>query len=284
MGIGLDLKARRKDGTEFPVEISLSHVQTRRGPLAVSLITDITQRKQAEERLTAQAEELRRANEELSQFAHTAAHDLQTPLRNIKTSAQLIARRYQGQLDQAGDQFLQYIANGIDQMQELIEALLAYAREGETSARRQPVQVSTVIETVLANLKPEIERTGAKVVCEALPVIEADVVQLSQLFQNLIGNATKYRSKEPPRILIAATKQAHKWLFSVQDNGVGIPSGHRDQIFTPLKRLHGPEIPGTGMGLAICKKIVERSGGRIWVESAAGSQGSIFYFTLPANE
>ncbi|MFZ0593030.1 MAG: ATP-binding protein, partial [Bryobacteraceae bacterium] len=279
-GIGLDLKARRKDGTEFPVEISLSYIETQRGPLAKCLITDITQRKEAEKALIIHAEELRRANEELSQFAQVAAHDLQTPLRNIKTSAEFMAKRYQGQLDQAADQFIQYIVGGIDQMQELIEALLTYARGGEESVRKDSVQVSTVIETVLANLNSEIEKTGAEVTCKALPVVEGDVVQLSQLFQNLIGNAMKYRSKEPPRITISAQKKDQKWIFSVRDNAVGIAFEHRERIFAPLKRLHGPEIPGSGIGLAICKKIVERSGGRIWVESQVG-QGSTFYFTLP---
>ncbi len=239
----------------------------------LAVIEDITRRRQLEQ-------ELRRANEELANFSSMAAHDLQTPLRNINTSAQFLARKYQGQLDPTADQFIQYMMDGAQTMQKLIETLLAYAREGEKSARREAVPVSKTVETVLANLKSEIEKTEAEIIAEALPVVEADPVQLLQLLQNLIGNALKYRSEARPRITIGAKKQQRQWLFSVEDNGIGISAEQRESIFAPLKRLHGPEIEGTGIGLAICKKIVERAGGRIWVESQIG-QGSTFYFTLP---
>jgi PAS domain S-box-containing protein len=242
----------------------------------MAIVEDITPRKQAEQAL-------RRLNEELSEFAHIAAHDLQTPLRNMKQFAQLLASRYQGQLDETADRFLDYLISGAEQMQELIHALLAYARQGGQSTTREAVQVPAVLDTVLANLKSEIEQTGATVVYQALPAVQGDFVQLTQLFQNLVENALKYRGEKPPRITIAAERQPRKWLFAVQDNGVGIPGDQRERIFTPLKRLHGPEIRGTGIGLAICKKIVEGSGGRIWVESEVG-RGSTFYFTLPAKE
>ncbi|MBV9085080.1 MAG: PAS domain S-box protein [Acidobacteriaceae bacterium] len=241
----------------------------------LALVEDVTSRKQHEE-------QLHRKNEELEQFSSTAAHDLQAPLRNIRNSAELLAKFYQGRLDGTADEFLRYILTGTEQMQNLVAALLTYARQEETSAPTNAVSVSRVVEGVLTNLKPEIENTGAEIVFRALPEVRADPVQLSQLFENLIGNALKYRSDKPPRITITVHRREDQWLFSVSDNGIGIPPEQRDRIFAPLKRLHGREIPGTGIGLAICKKIVERQGGCIWVESQP-DQGSTFYFTLPVS-
>ena len=238
-------------------------------------LMDVTARKQMEQ-------DLRQANEELCQFALTAAHDLQTPLRNIRNSAELFIRSQHGRLDESGRQFLDYIVTSTEAMQHLISVLLNYARGGEGGVTRQNVQLSTVIESVLANLKPEIEKTGAEIVCSVLPELQADPVQLLQSLQNLIGNALKYRGPERPRITVTASKHGEQWRFSICDNGIGISRDQRDRIFAPLTRLHGREIPGTGMGLAICKKIVERAGGHIWVESRAGG-GSAFYFTWPAS-
>lgn len=240
----------------------------------LAVIEDITRRKQIEQ-------ELRRSNEELSQFSYTAAHDLQAPLRNIGTFAQLLARRYAGQLDETAGEFIDEIVGGTERMQNLISVLLNYAQHAEEPAEKELVPVSTALETVLANLKPQIESAEAQILWEALPTVEANAFQLVHLFQNLIENALKYRGRERPRIEVAARKQSDQWLFSVSDNGVGIPPEQRNRIFAPLKRLHGQEIPGSGMGLAICKRIVERAGGSIWVESKIG-QGSTFYFTLPA--
>ena len=239
-------------------------------------IEDVTSRKQAEH-------ELQRRNEELEHFSSTAAHDLQAPLRNIRNCAELLTRRYKARLDPTADEFLDHIVSGTDQMHRLISALLAYAREGEPQPPTESVPVSMVVEAVLADLKPEIENTAAEVTVRALPTVRAAAVQLSQLFQNLIGNALKYRSDRAPRITIAAQRRGDQWLFSISDNGVGIPAEQRDSVFAPLKRLHGQDIPGTGIGLAICKKIVEGCGGYIWVESQPGL-GSTFYFTLPVSQ
>ena len=233
------------------------------------IVEDMTARKQMQE-------ELCRVNEELTQFSSIAAHDLQTPLRNIRTSVQMLAKRYQDERQ------LDPMMGGTERMQQLIETLLAFAREDKTLAKKQALQVALVVEEALVNLKSELQETAAEIIYDALPVIESDPVQLSQIFQNLIGNALKYRGKERPRITITAKKQDHNWLFSVRDNGIGIPTGQCEAIFLPLKRLHGPEVQGNGIGLAICKRIVERSGGHIWVESQVG-QGSTFHFTLPTS-
>ena len=226
------------------------------------IVEDMTARKQMQE-------ELCRVNEELTQFSSIAAHDLQTPLRNIRTSVQMLAKRYQDerQLDPMMAECMQYIVSGTERMQQLIETLLAFAREDKTLVKKQALQAALVVEEALVNLKSELQETAAEIIYDALPVIESDPVQLSQIFQNLIGNALKYRGKERPRIAITAKKQDHNWLFSVRDNGIGIPTGQCEAIFLPLKRLHGTEVQVNGIGLAICKTIVERSGGHIWVES-----------------
>jgi len=225
--------------------------------------------------------ELRHRNEELGQFSSIAAHDLQGPLRNIRNSVQFLAKRYEGQLDETADQFIHHIVNAAGQMHQLVQALLRYAETGEPNSALKLVPVQEIVQAALANLKTDLEQSAAEVICETLPLIKADASQLFQLFQNLIGNALKYRSTRRPEITIRAVTQYYGWLFSISDNGLGIAPERRDEIFAPLKRLHGPEIPGSGIGLAICKKIVERSGGRIWVESEAG-QGSTFYFTIPS--
>lgn len=183
-------------------------------------------------------------------------------------------------LDAGALGFVLAVISGTQKMQELLAALLAYAREAE-SAGRGTAELPAVVQDVLASLKAEIESAGAQIVCGELPVVRGDFLHILRLFQNLMENALKYRSQEPLHVQIDAQQQADHWLVSFRDNGMGIPPAQHDAIFAPLRRLHGQEIPGTGMGLAICKKIVERLGGRIWVESNAG-QGAVFYFTLPA--
>lgn len=249
---------------------------------AIAINTDITAEKRNEALLAQQAAELARSNEELQQFAHVAAHDLQTPLRMIQTYSQLLQRRYQGQLDDVADEFIRHVVKGVTSMTELTEGLLQLAQAGEGSPDRMNIRIGTVVDDVLTNLQPSTQETRATVTCGDLPTVVADRLQLLQLFQNLIGNALKYRDPErPPQIRITAELRDGAYCFAVADNGLGIEAKHHERIFAPLKRLHGGEIPGTGIGLAVCKKIVERHGGRIWVDSEPG-QGSTFYFTLPS--
>jgi signal transduction histidine kinase len=224
--------------------------------------------------------ELKRSNEELAQFAHVASHDLQAPLRMVKSFSELLARRYHGQLDAAAGEFISHIQDGAETMEKLIATLLHYATVGQQPMVPQRVEMTEVVEAVLKTLKPAIEELNAEVSYRELPNVSGDRVLLEQLIQNLVSNAFKYRSgKELPQVRIAASEQGGQWLLSVSDNGPGIAPEYHDRVFTPLMRLHGREIQGTGMGLAVCKRIVERHGGRIWVESEPG-QGAIFYFTL----
>lgn len=236
--------------------------------------TDITGQKKSQE-------QLQRANEELTQFSHIVSHDLQAPLRMVRSYAELLARRYQSQLDQTADEFLNFILQGARGMDTLIRTLLEYAQATDYPVRKQQVRVDTVLAAVLMALQPAIDESGAEIVYENLPTVEADPVQLQQVLQNLVGNALKYRKPDAkPRVHLHVEGRPHEWLFSVEDNGIGIDPRHKERIFEPLRRLHGPEIAGTGIGLAVCKRIVERHGGRIWVESQPG-RGSAFRFCLP---
>lgn len=236
---------------------------------------DITDRRGAEQ-------VLQRSHDDLAAFAHVVSHDLQAPLRTMKNYVQLLARRYQGQLDEEAHKFIGFILDGSENMEQLIQGLLRYAESGVDSDR-QRVDLEHVIELVRMNLKTQIEESGAKIAHGELPCVNANPIQIQQLFQNLIGNAVKYRGQEEPRIYIHCDRINGSWLVSVSDNGVGIEREYYDRVFLPLKRLHGSEIAGTGLGLAVCKRIVEREGGRIWVESTPG-RGSTFRFTLAAED
>lgn len=276
---GLDLTGRRKDGSEFPVEISLSYVETRTGVLAVSLITDTTERKLAEEALGKQTQELARSNADLQQFAYVASHDLQEPLRMITSFAQLLAAQHKGRLGADSDDIIGYIVDGTRRMHALIRDLLLYSQVTNVETRFAPVNLGTAVGWSLQNLELSIKEAEAIVrVGDNLPTVEADPLQLVQLFQNLIGNALKYRSEKRVEVVIGVEQRNGEAVIFVRDNGSGIDSRFHDHIFGIFKRLHH-DLDGTGIGLAICKKIVEKSGGRIWVESAAG-EGSTFFFTL----
>jgi PAS domain S-box-containing protein len=249
---------------------------------------DITRRKldeaalrEAHDELEVQARELARSNEELQQFAYVASHDLQEPLRMISSYTQLVQRRYGERLDGDAKEFMDYIVDGAARMKQLIEDLLAYSRVGTRGRDFQPTDGAAALAKALANLRAAQEASGATVTHDALPSVLADGSQLTQLFQNLIGNAMKFRGADPPRIHVSSETRDHVWVFTVRDNGIGLDTQYADRIFMMFQRLHNKlEYPGTGIGLAICKKIVDRHGGRIWVESKPG-QGCTFGFTLP---
>ena len=238
----------------------------------------MTERKQAEDALA-------RSNAELEQFAHVASHDLQEPLRMVTSYTQLLERRYKGKLDADADEFIAYTVDGAVRMQRLINDLLAYSQVGgeRTAWNLEHVDCEAVLVQVLTDLKPSMQEHDAVVTHDPLPTVRAERGQLRQVFQNLIANAVKYCGPEPPRIHVSATRRKGAWTFSVRDNGIGIDPQYAERIFVIFQRLHTrTEYPGSGIGLAICKKIVERHGGRLWVESRPG-QGSTFYFTVPTS-
>ena len=253
------------------------------GLAAVLGLEQISERnRRLSRQLAEQNRQLQRSNEDLAQFASVASHDLQEPLRAVASFLQLLAQRYRGRLDAEADEFIGFAVDGAKRMQNLINDLLAYSRVGTRSKPFEPVDCERALDTALANLQVALEESGAVVTHHPLPSAWGDGVQLTQLFQNLIGNASKFHRSEPPRIEVAARRQGAEWLFSVRDNGIGIEPQYFDRIFQIFQRLHSrDQYPGTGIGLAICKRIVERHGGRIGVESEPG-RGSIFWFTLPA--
>jgi signal transduction histidine kinase len=238
-------------------------------------------RRQVEENLARKADELARSNSDLEQFAYVASHDLQEPLRMVAAYTQLLGERYKGKLDADADKFIGYATEGATRMQVLIQDLLAFSRVGRNGGSSESIDCNAVMKDVLQTLAGAIEESGAVVAQGELPAVWADRTQMSQVFQNLMGNALKFRGSDPPVISIQVEKTGQHWQFSVSDNGIGIAPEHADNIFVVFQRLHArTEYPGNGIGLAICKKIVERAGGRIWVESQAGS-GSTFKFTMP---
>ncbi|RZN33942.1 MAG: HAMP domain-containing sensor histidine kinase [Methanosarcinales archaeon] len=243
----------------------------------------ITRRETAEEELKQTVTDLRRSNAELEQFAYVASHDLQEPLRMVSSYMQLLSRRYKGKLDSDADDFIGFAVDGAKRMQTLIQDLLVYSRVGTRGKPFEPINCEDVLEQVLSNLEVTIRDSSAVVTHDTLPTIAADDTQLVQLFQNLLSNAIKFQGKEPPHIHIAAEQKekAGEWLFVVADNGIGIAEEFFERIFVIFQRLHGrDEYSGTGIGLAISRKIVERHGGKMWVESEQG-KGTTFYFTLP---
>ena len=240
-------------------------------------------RRQAEEDLAKKAEELARSNSDLEQFAYVASHDLQEPLRMVAAYTQLLGERYRGKLDENADKYIGYASEGALRMQTLIQDLLTFSRVGRKDSAGR-ADCDAAMAEVMMSMGPAIKESGAIVTYAALPTVWAERSQITQLFQNLIGNAIKFRGKEAPAISVQVEKAGPQWLFSVSDNGIGISPEYAENIFVVFHRLHArAEYPGNGIGLAICKKIVERNGGKIWVEPRPGN-GSIFKFTLPCDD
>ena len=240
------------------------------------------ERARAQDQLANKVEELARSNCDLEQFAYVASHDLQEPLRMVAAYTQLLAERYQGKLDSAADRYISYAVEGATRMQALLEDLLAFSRVGRNGVVPAPTDANSAVDESLKNLALALKEHNVTVTCNPLPTIFADHFQIVQLFQNLLGNAIKFRAKQNPCITISAEQKGREWLFSVFDNGIGIAEEHKDLVFKIFQRLHTrTEYSGNGVGLAICKKIVEHNGGRIWVESELG-RGSNFRFTFPA--
>jgi PAS domain S-box-containing protein len=286
MGRTREFDALRKDGTRVPIELSVARadVPGKDQPLFTGIIHDISDRRVAERLVAENAAALERSNRDLEQFAYVASHDLQEPLRMVGSFAGLLARRYKGKLDSEADEFIAYIVDGAERMKMLIEDLLAYSRVSTKGKPLERVSLQAITDRVLTDLRGAIESSGSMVTVGALPEVIADRVQLGQVMLNLIGNAIKFKGERPPEVNVGAEASGVEWVVSVADNGIGIDPRHAARIFQIFERLHATaEYPGTGIGLAICKKIVERHGGRIWVESSPG-RGSTFFFTLPRRE
>jgi PAS domain S-box-containing protein len=275
MGTRRDLYGLRRDGSQFPIEVGLVPVDFGGERFVLASVLDVTERQRTED-------ELRRSNHDLEQFAYVASHDLQEPLRMVANFTALLGERYSGRLDAKADRYIHYAVDGAKRMQALILDLLAYARVGSQPTEPAPVAVDTAVTQAMANLQHPIAAAGARVEVKALPVVRADLQQLTQVFQNLIGNAIKFRGSQAPHVVVDATWADGLWRFTVSDNGIGFDPRHAERIFLMYQRLHAQgQYAGSGIGLAIVRRIVERHGGRAGAESQPGA-GATFWFTLPA--
>lgn len=268
-----------KNGNKFWAEGLSTAIKNRAGAVIgyAKVTRDATERRQLEQKLE-------RSNDELQRFAYTVSHDLQEPLRTVRSYAELVSRRYAGKLDTDADEFIQFMVDAAGRMTQLLKDLLAYSQAGRPDRTTpEPTQSANILQWAIMNVDKLVKETGAIITYDPLPMVEADPTQLSQVLQNLLGNSIKYRSAEAPRIHISARKLDGQYEFALADNGVGVDAEHHERIFGVFKRLHGKDVPGTGIGLAICRKIIESHGGHIWIESELG-KGSTFKFTLPAYE
>ncbi len=282
LGRDLDLAGRRKSGAEFPIEIGLSFVQAQDGVIALGFVSDTTERRRVRDELAYAHAELLRSNIELEQFAHMVSHDLQEPLRVITTYLQLLERRYRGKLDSEADEIIHCSVDSAARMKRLIEDLLKFSQVGTQPRKCQNVPGEMAVRDAVHDLHAAIQECSAEVTWDhPLPIIAADPTLLVQVFRNLIGNGIKFQNNGRPRVHISATERDSECVFSVRDNGIGIEARESGRIFQIFQRLHGSdEYPGTGIGLAIARRIVERHGGRIWFESKPGA-GATFSFSIP---
>jgi light-regulated signal transduction histidine kinase (bacteriophytochrome) len=291
---GIELRALRRDGSTFPADLTFSPLQTDDGLLITTVVRDITDRKRHEERIrrlnsdlerrvAARTTELTRSNEALRQFAWAASHDLQEPLRMVMAYAQMLERKCAELVKGDSALYLKFITSGAQRLDTLLSGLREYMRTSDSGHQQlEPVDCNEAVQKAIDNVQSALTSAGAVVTHASLPIVEAVPVLLVQVFQNLIVNAVKYRSAQPPEVYVSAQLDGGEWIFSVRDNGIGIHPDHHERVFGVFKRLHGNEFAGTGIGLAICKAAVDGLGGRIWVESKEG-QGATFKFTLPVS-
>jgi PAS domain S-box-containing protein len=283
--LNLEFRVRRADGRYIWVEDHMIKVRNNGDSHLAGVLINITEHKTNEEKLKQLADKLSQSNKELEQFAYVASHDLQEPLRMVASYIQLLQRRYKGNLTAEADEFINYAVDGVVRMKTLINDLLVYSRVNTKESPLEDVDLNKLVEQNRKNLAAAIEETGAEINAENLPTVRANQLQMNQLFQNLISNAIKFRKPDTkPVVNITAKHEGDEWLFTVSDNGIGIDKEFSDKIFVIFQRLHNSsEYPGTGIGLAICKRIVEKLGGHLWVESEPG-MGSTFTFTIPDKE
>ena len=277
------LKARRKDGTEIRIEVGLTPYDGDTGKLVLASLFEVTQDHQTAARLRRAMAELERSNEELEQFAYVVSHDLQEPLRMVSSYSELLRRQYHGQLDENADMYINYAVDGAQRLSRVVQELLNYSRVGSKAGSFVPTNTAQMVEVVCADLGLALDASGAEVFVEGrLPTIVADSSQLQLVFQNLIGNAIKFaREGVAPQVRLRAERKAELWQFTVSDNGIGIEEKFVERIFGLFQRLHSREAyEGSGIGLTITRRVIERHGGRIWVESTP-DEGSTFFFSLP---